>query len=148
MSGVTWTTWNRLEANLNSQSMSKATWYRLTKKVWKAIEAVRDDRERAYIEELLTANQPIVVVADGAWSHRGFTAGQHNWVLLNADTTFKTLGVIDTNVSVEESQRGRKKKRGKGEKTEGKGDVLEYWSVSHSTFRLRPAENGKVTVKE
>jgi len=38
------------------------------------------------------------------------------------DTTFKTLGVIDTNVSVEESQRGRKKKRGKGEKTEGKGD--------------------------
>jgi hypothetical protein len=35
MSGVTWTTWNRLEANLYSQSMSKATWYRLTKKVWK-----------------------------------------------------------------------------------------------------------------
>jgi hypothetical protein len=34
-----------------------------------AIEAVRDDRERAYIKELLTANQRIVVVADGGWSH-------------------------------------------------------------------------------
>ena len=84
MSGVTWTTWNRLEANLNSQSLSKATWYRLTQDVWKAIEAVRDDCSNAYIQQLLAANQPIVVVADGAWSHRGFTAGQHDWVLLNA----------------------------------------------------------------
>ena len=84
MSGVTWTVWNRLEANLNSQSLSKATWYRLTQEVWKAIEAVRDDCSNAYIQQLLAANQPIVVVADGAWSHRGFTAGQHDWVLLNA----------------------------------------------------------------
>ena len=84
MSGVTWTTWSRLEANLNSESLSKATWYRLTAQVWKAIEAVRDDCSSAYIHQLLAANQPIVVVADGAWSHRGFTAGQHDWVLLNA----------------------------------------------------------------
>ena len=84
MSGVTWTVWNRLEANLNSESLSKATWYRLTAQVWKAIEAVRDDCSNAYIQQLLAANQPIVVVADGAWSHRGFTAGQHDWVLLNA----------------------------------------------------------------
>ena len=84
MSGVTWTTWSRLEANLNSESLSKATWYRLTAQVWKAIEAVRDDCSNAYIQQLLVANQPIVVVADGAWSHRGFTAGQHDWVLLNA----------------------------------------------------------------
>src|SRR6185437_14381811 len=75
MSGVTWTTWNRLEANLNSQSLSKSTWYRLTQDVWKAIETVKVDREAAYTQQLLVANQPIVVVADGAWSHRGFTAG-------------------------------------------------------------------------
>ena len=84
MSGVTWTVWNRLEANLNSESLSKATWYRLTAQVWKAIEAVRDECSSAYVQQLLAANQPIVVVADGAWSHRGFTAGQHDWVLLNA----------------------------------------------------------------
>jgi hypothetical protein len=84
MSGVTWTTWNRLEANLNSQSLSKATWYRLTQDVWRAIEAVRDDCSNAYTQQLLAANQPIVVVADGAWSHRGYTAGQHDWVLFNA----------------------------------------------------------------
>lgn len=84
MSGVTWTVWNRLEANLNSQSLSKATWYRLTQDVWKAIEAVRDDCTAAYIQQLLAANQSIVVVADGAWSHRGYTAGQHDWVLFNA----------------------------------------------------------------
>ena len=83
MSGVTWTPWNRLEADLNSESLSKATWYRLTAQVWKAIKAVRDDCSGAYIRQLLSANQPIVVVADGAWSHRGFTAG-HDWVLLNA----------------------------------------------------------------
>jgi hypothetical protein len=79
-----WTTWNRLEANLNSQSLSKATWYRLTQEVWKAIEAVKDESEAAYTQQLLAANQPLVVVADGAWSHRGYTAGQHEWVLLNA----------------------------------------------------------------
>ena len=84
MSGVTWTVWSRLEANLNSESLSKATWYRLTAQVWKAIEAVRDECSDAYVRQLLAANQPIVVVADGAWSHRGFTAGQHDWVLLNA----------------------------------------------------------------
>ena len=84
MSGVTWTTWNRLEANLNSQSLSKATWYCLTQEVWKAIEAVKDESEAAYTQQLLAANQPLVVVADGAWSHRGHTAGQHEWVLLNA----------------------------------------------------------------
>ena len=72
MSGVTWTVWNRLEANLNSQSISKATWYRLTQHVWKTIEAVRDECSNAYVQQLLAANQPIVVVADGAWSHRGF----------------------------------------------------------------------------
>jgi len=84
MSGVTWTTWNRLDASLNSNSLSKATWYSLTQHVWKAIETVKADRETAYTEQLLAINQPIVVVADGAWSHRGFTAGQHDWVLLNA----------------------------------------------------------------
>ena len=62
MSGVTWTVWNRLEANLNSQSLSKATWYRLTQDVWKTIEAVRDDCSNAYVQQLLAANQPIVVV--------------------------------------------------------------------------------------
>jgi hypothetical protein len=67
MSGVTWTTWNRLDASLNSHSMNKSTWYALTEEVWKAIEAVKEDREAAYIQQLLTANQPIVVIADGAW---------------------------------------------------------------------------------
>ena len=84
MSGVTWTTWNRLEANLNTQSMSKATWYRLTRKMWKAIEEVRDDCNTVYHQALLVANQPITVVADGAWSHRGYSAGQHDWVLINS----------------------------------------------------------------
>jgi hypothetical protein len=84
MSGVTWTTWNRLDASLNSHSMNKSTWYALTEEVWKTIEAVKADREAAYIQQLLTANQPIVVIADGAWSHPGFTAGQHDWVLMNA----------------------------------------------------------------
>jgi len=84
MSGVTWTTWNRLDASLNSHSLNKSTWYSLTQEVWKAIEAVKADRDTAYTQQLLAANQPIVVVADGAWSHRGFTAGQHDWVLMNA----------------------------------------------------------------
>jgi hypothetical protein len=84
MAGVTWTTWNRLEANANTHSMDKTTWYRLTKEVWQTIEAVKDDRDTAYAKQLLAANQPIVVVADGAWSHPGFTARQHDWVLLNA----------------------------------------------------------------
>ena len=84
MSGVTWTTWNRLDASLNSHSLNKSTWYNLTKEVWNAIEAVKVDCEAAYTQQLLTANQPIVVMADGAWSHRGFSAGQHDWVLMNA----------------------------------------------------------------
>ena len=84
ISGVTWTTWNRLEANANSHSVSKATWYKLTQEVWQAIEAVRADRDTAYTEQLLVANQPIVVMADGAWSHPGFTARQHDWVMMNA----------------------------------------------------------------
>ena len=84
MSGVTWTTWNRLDASLNSQSLGKATWYRLTQEVWNAIETVKHDRDTAYTQQLLAANQPIVVVADGAWSHPGYTAGQHEWVLMNA----------------------------------------------------------------
>ena len=84
ISGVTWTTWNRLEANANSHSVCKATWYKLTQEVWRAIEAVKADRDTAYTEQLLVANQPIVVAADGAWSHPGFTARQHDWVLLNA----------------------------------------------------------------
>jgi hypothetical protein len=84
MSGFTWTMWNRLEANANTHSMDKRTWYRLTEKVWDAIEDVKDDREAAYSQQLLDANEPIVVIADGAWSHPGFTAGQHDWVLMNA----------------------------------------------------------------
>jgi hypothetical protein len=85
ISGVTWTTWNRLEANANSHSVSKATWYKLTQEVWQAIEAVKADRETAYTEQLLVANQHIIVSADGAWSHPGYTASQHDWVLMNAD---------------------------------------------------------------
>jgi len=84
MSGVTWTTWNRLEANSNSHSLNKSTWYCLTQEVWKTIEAVKANCDAAYAQQLLAANQPIVVVADGAWSHPGFTAGQHDWVLMNA----------------------------------------------------------------
>ena len=66
MSGLTWAVWNRLEANLNHQSMSKATWYRLTQVIWQAIEAVRDDRDHEYALQLLAAKQSIIVVADGA----------------------------------------------------------------------------------
>ena len=40
MSGVTWTTFNRLEASLNSHSLNKSTWYSLTQHVWQTIEAV------------------------------------------------------------------------------------------------------------
>jgi hypothetical protein len=84
MSGLTWTMWNRLEANVNTCSMYETTWYRLTKKVWEAIEDVKNDREAAYAQQLLDANELIDVVADGAWSHPGFAAGQHDWVLMNA----------------------------------------------------------------
>ena len=84
MTGVTWTTFNRLEANLNSHSLSKSTWYSLTQHVWETIEAVKADCETAYAQQLVAAGQPIVVMADGAWSHPGFTAGQHEWVLMNA----------------------------------------------------------------
>ena len=90
MSGATWTTWNRLEANLDSQSMSKPTWYRLTQKVWKAVEAVRDDCDKAYAQELLAASTPLVVITDGAWSHRGYTAGQDDWALMNAADSAST----------------------------------------------------------
>ena len=61
MSGVTRTVWNRLEANLNSQSLSKATWYRLTQDVWKATEAVRDDCSTAYTQQLLAAKNPYIL---------------------------------------------------------------------------------------
>ena len=84
MSGMTWTTHNRQEANLNMHSMNKSTWYNLTQQVWQTIEAVKADRDTAYAERLLAANQPIVVIADGAWSHPGYEAGQHDWVLMNA----------------------------------------------------------------
>jgi len=84
MSGVTWTTFNRLEANLSSHSLNKSTWYSLTQHVWETIEAVKADCETAYAQQLVAAGQPIVVMADGAWSHPGFTAGQHEWVLMNA----------------------------------------------------------------
>jgi hypothetical protein len=84
MSGVTWTAYNRLEANLNSHSLNKSTWYSLTQHVWETIEAVKADCETAYAQQLVAAGQPIVVMADGAWSHPGFTAGQHEWVLMNA----------------------------------------------------------------
>jgi hypothetical protein len=83
MSGLTWTQWNKLEANLNSHSMNKSTWYRLTRLVWDAIEAVKETREAAYCEQLLQAGESIVVCADGAWSHPGYTASQHDWVLMN-----------------------------------------------------------------
>jgi hypothetical protein len=84
MSGVTWTTWNRLDASLNSHSLNKSTWYALTQQVWRGIEAVKIECDSVYTQQLLTANQPIVVVADGAWSHPGYSAGQHDWVLMNA----------------------------------------------------------------
>ena len=42
MTGVTWTTFNRLEANLNSHSLNKSTWYSLTQHVWETIEAVKN----------------------------------------------------------------------------------------------------------
>ena len=84
MSGVTWTSFNRLEANLNSHSLNKSTWYTLTQHVWETVEAVKADCETTYAQQLVAANQPIVVMADGAWSHPGFTAGQHEWVLMNA----------------------------------------------------------------
>ena len=83
LSGATWTMWNRLEANANACSMRKSTWYALTEQVWQTILAVKADRETAYTEQLLTANQPIVVAADGAWSHPGYVANQHDWVLMN-----------------------------------------------------------------
>jgi hypothetical protein len=75
--------WNRLEANVNTHSMDKSTWYALTEQVWNTIELVKADRGAAYTQQLLAANQPIVVMADGAWSHPGHTAGQHEWVLMN-----------------------------------------------------------------
>ena len=84
MSGLTWTAYNRLEANLNSHSLNKSTWYSLTQHVWETIEAVKNDCETAYAQQLVAAGQPITVMADGAWSHPGFTAGQHEWVLMNA----------------------------------------------------------------
>jgi hypothetical protein len=84
MSGVTWTAYNRLEASLNSHSLNKSTWYSLTQHVWETVEAVKADCETAYAQQLAAAGQPIVVMADGAWSHPGFTAGQHEWVLMNA----------------------------------------------------------------
>ena len=71
------------DASLNSSSLSKATWYSLTQEVWKAIETVKDDRDDAYTQQLLAANQPLVVAADGAWSHPSHTAGQHEWCLMN-----------------------------------------------------------------
>jgi hypothetical protein len=84
MSGMTWTTHNRQEANLNMHSMNKSTWYSLTQQVWQAVAAVKADCDDAYAKQLLAANQPIVVIADGAWSHPGYEAGQHDWVLMNA----------------------------------------------------------------
>ena len=84
MSGLTWTSYNRLEANLNSHSLNKSTWYSLTQHVWETIEAVKNDCETAYAQQLVAAGQPSTVMADGAWSHPGFTAGQHEWVLMNA----------------------------------------------------------------
>ena len=84
MSGLTWTAYNRLEANLNSHSLNKSTWYSLTQHERETIEAVKNDCETAYAQQLVAAGQPITVMADGAWSHPGFTAGQHEWVLMNA----------------------------------------------------------------
>lgn len=84
MSGTTWTQWNRLEANLNGHSMNKSTWYRLAALVWDAVELVKADREAAYVQQLLTTGGSITVMADGAWSHPGYTARQHDWVLMNA----------------------------------------------------------------
>jgi hypothetical protein len=57
MSGVTWTTWNRLDASLNSHSLNKSTWYSLTQEVWKTIEAVKADRDTAYTQQLLATNR-------------------------------------------------------------------------------------------
>ena len=68
---MTWTVWNRLEANANACSMHKTTWYSLTEQVWQTVVAVKADRENAYTEQLLAANKPVVVAADGAWSHPG-----------------------------------------------------------------------------
>ena len=47
MTGVTWTTLNRLEANLNSHSLNKSTWYSLTQHVWETIEAGKDAGKEA-----------------------------------------------------------------------------------------------------
>jgi hypothetical protein len=93
MSGVMWTVWHHLEANLDSESFSKATSYRLTAQVWKAIEAVRDECSNAYVRQLLAANQLIDVVAAGAWSPRGFTAGQHDWGLLSTADSNAILSI-------------------------------------------------------
>ena len=57
MTGVTWTTLNRLEANLNSHSLNKSTWYSLTQHVWETIEAVKADCETTYAQQLVAAGQ-------------------------------------------------------------------------------------------
>ena len=65
--------------------MSKDTWYRHEATVFGKIIDMAERKEAEYLAQLKAAGQPVVLCADAAWSHRGYSANQCCWFLINAE---------------------------------------------------------------
>jgi hypothetical protein len=63
--------------------MCKSTWYSHLDTIMEAVSKVWEEISEEYSKQLVEANEPIVVSADGAWSHRS-NANQHEFTGMNA----------------------------------------------------------------
>jgi hypothetical protein len=87
LANESYTMYEKRKAVEGEHPVCKATWYSHMDKCIRAVNEEWDEVKEEYIQQLLLAGKPIVVAADGAWSHR-FSANQHEWTIMNvADNT-------------------------------------------------------------
>jgi hypothetical protein len=84
LAGIDYQPYRTQQAFSGIKPVHKGTWYAHQTEVYEACVKVADRLEGEYMEQLRLDAQPLVVCADGAWSHRGYTANHCNWLLLNA----------------------------------------------------------------
>ena len=84
IAGTTWTGYSMGCAATGVHFMSEVTWHKHLQRVLTAAKMAWSQIAAEYVESLVKKGQPVVVAADGAWSHR-HDANQHEFTMMNAE---------------------------------------------------------------
>jgi hypothetical protein len=93
IAGDTWSQYSKRYATSGRPYMTEPTWHKHLKCVMTAAKTAWSQIQMEYVEGLVQRGQPVVIAADGAWSHRS-DANQHEFTMMNAEDG-KVIACID-----------------------------------------------------